>query len=205
MANAASISIGKIVNSNSHVDYVCQVFGRRETAQPIEPAAYALGSFVAIALEEGAWRGGRLVGVVYNTMLVNPDFGSLGPRLSPRTDLTIVSPDLFDETATLVGIVTVGWQPPQGKWQQGMPAIAATVNNTVQTLSDEEIVAFHLDAQKRLVMRYVPLLLAQNSPLVQPLLVTMADDLKRRFPAQARRIDLLRNQLAWKSIVQPAA
>jgi hypothetical protein len=201
---AAPRTIGKIVKSNTHIDYVCQVFGRRETPQLPQPEEYALGSFVAIALEEGTWAGGRLVGVIYNTLLINPDFGNLGPRLSPLPDLKIVSPDLFDETAILVGIIAVGWQTPSGQWRQGIPEVAALVNNAVQRLNEPEVAALHTDAQGRVCMRYAPILLAQNNPIVQPLLVQIADRLLIHFPAQARQLTVMRNNLAWKSIVQPA-
>lgn len=201
---AAPCILGKVVKSNTHIDYVCQIFGRRETARVPKPEEYALGAFVALALEGGEWEGGRLIGIIYNTLLVNPDFGNLGPRLSPPTDLRVVSPDLFDETAVLIGIITVGWQTPQGQWRQGIPEVAAQVNNEVQRLSDAEIRALHTDANGRVSMRYASILMAQNSPLVQPLLVRVADKLLHTFPAEARRIAVLRNNLAWKSIIQPA-
>lgn len=196
--------IGKVVKSNTHIDYVCQVFGKRETEHLPQPEEYALGSFVAIRLEGGAWGGGRIVGVVYNTLLINPEFGNLGPRLSPPTDLRVVSPDLFDETATLVGIIAVGWQTPDGRWRQGIPEVTAQVNNEVLRLSDAEVCALHTDEQRRVCMRYAPILLAQNSPIVQPLLVRIADRLLSFFPSQARQLTVMRNNLAWKSIVQPA-
>lgn len=45
---------------------------------------YSFGSFVSIQLDQLEQ---RLIGVIYNTLLMNPDFGNLGPRLSPRQDL----------------------------------------------------------------------------------------------------------------------
>lgn len=196
--------LGKVVKSNTHIDYVCQVFGRRETARVPQPEEYALGAFVSMKLEGGAWAGGRLVGIIYNTLLMNPEFGNLGPRLSPPTDLRVVSPDLFDETAVLIGIITVGWQTPQGRWRQGIPEVAAQVNNEVQLLSDAEFRALHLDGQGSVCLHYAPILLAQNSPMVPPLLMRVADRLLESFPSQARRITVVRNNLAWKSIVQQA-
>lgn len=195
--------LGKIVSSNSHLDYVCRIFGRREADRLPLPEEYGAGAFVSIQLEEGGWAGGRIVGLIYDTLLLNPDFGSLGPRLSPTSDLKIVSPDLLDETAVLVGIWAVGWCTPRGEWRQGFPEVAAAVNSTVQRLRDEEVVALHADSSGRVSLRYAPLLLAQNNPIVMPLLMRIADRLQALFPAQARRITVLRNTLAWKSIVQP--
>ena len=79
------LPIGKIVKSNSHIDYVCQVFGQGETLHPPAPSAYGFGSFVAVELETPGASGRALVGLVYNTLLMNPEFGALGPRLSPRS------------------------------------------------------------------------------------------------------------------------
>ncbi|MFO7635415.1 MAG: hypothetical protein R6W76_22915, partial [Caldilinea sp.] len=75
--------IGKIVKSNSHIDYVCQVYGFGETPQPPAPEDYSFGAFVAAELEQDGGAGATLVGLIYNTLLMNPEFGSLGPRLSP--------------------------------------------------------------------------------------------------------------------------
>src|SRR5262245_59514836 len=46
----AGIGIGKIVRSESHVRYTCQVFGSGEVSAPPEPADYAFGSFVRVPL-----------------------------------------------------------------------------------------------------------------------------------------------------------
>ena len=132
-------AIGKIVKSNTHIDYVCQVYNLGEVEQCPQPGDYGFGTFVAIELDDGAPLGNRLVGVIYNTLLMNPDFGSLGPRLSPRQDLEIFTPDYLAETATLVGLIAVGWIDAQGVCRQGVPPQAATVNNRVTRLDDERI------------------------------------------------------------------
>jgi hypothetical protein len=194
-------SIGKIVKSNSHVDYVCQVFALGEVESTPSPTAYTFGTFVSIELENEA---GRIVGVIYNTLLMNPEFGSLGPRLSPRSDIEVFSPDYLAETSTLVGIFAVGWVDATGRVQQGVPALASTVNCPVQRLSADEMRSFHSDGNERLNLRYAPLLLAQNNPLASSLLITVIDQLAALFPANSAQLAVMRNNLAWKSMVQPA-
>ena len=189
------------MKSNSHVDYVCQVYGPGEVASAPPPTAYTFGTFVSIALENDA---GRLIGVIYNTLLMNPDFGSLGPRLSPRSDVEIFSPDYLAETATLVGIFALGAVDAAGRVQQGVPALAATVNCPVTRLSDAALVDFHASNNGRLNLRYAPLILAQNNPLAPPLLIAVIDQLAALFPASCAQLTVMRNNLAWKSIVQPA-
>src|SRR5713101_6204463 len=92
------MDIGKIVKSSSHIDYVCQVYGPREVEQAPALADYAFGRFVRIAVHSEQ-RGEHdtqiisalgkntepqtfAVGVIYDTILVNPEFGQLSPRLS---------------------------------------------------------------------------------------------------------------------------
>ena len=196
-------AIGKIVKSSTHVDYVCQIYSPNEVAVPPKPTDYCFGCFVSIRLDENGDSGGQLIGVIYNTLLMNPDFGSLGPRLSPRQEVEIFAPDYLAETATLVGIITVGWIDAEGRCHQGVPMLAATVNSPVYYLDDESLCQFHQDAAERLCLRYVPLLLSQNNPLVPPLLINIVDRLALLFPNQRGQLTLMRNNLAWKSIVQP--
>ena len=44
------MSIGKIVKSDSHISYVCQIHGPREVETQPVPADYAFGRFVLIAI-----------------------------------------------------------------------------------------------------------------------------------------------------------
>jgi hypothetical protein len=202
-------TIGKIVNSNSHVDYVCQVFGPGEIDRAPAAADYTFGTFVRVTLgaEDGVADEGNLVGIIYNTLLLNPEFGSLGPRLSPRRETEIFTPDYLAETATLVGIFAVGWLDAAGNPQQGVPPLAAAVNAPVARLEEDELRRFHQETGQengRLSLRYVPLLLAQNNPLAPALLLAVLDQLAALFPANRGQLAVMRNNVAWKSIVQPA-
>ena len=192
--------IGKLVKSNSHVDYVCQIYGQNETADPPSPSDYRFGNFVRIGL--GQPNQGHLVGVIYNTILMNPDFGSLGPRLSPPADLEIFSPDYLVEKAILVGIVAIGHVGGEGNVRQGVPPFAATVDAMVETMTDEEVAAFHGHGET-LYIRYAPLLMTQNNPLALNLLLDIIQRLEPQFPEQRGRLRILRTNLAWKSCVEP--
>lgn len=197
--------IGKIVKSNAHADYVCQIYTPGEIPAPPQPADFAFGSFAAIDLEDSLGRRyGELVGVIYNTLLMNPEFGSLGPRLSPRQELEIFAPDYLQETATLVGVFALGWVDEAGVCHQGIPGLAATVGAQVRRMQAEEIRAFHTPAQGGVQVRYVSLLMGQNNPLATPLLLDMVDRLIRLFPEQTAQLAVLRNNLAWRAIVEPA-
>lgn len=196
--------IGKVVSSNSHIDYVCQVYGPGEFESPPPPADYAFGSFVVIGMEGAQVPGDKLIGVIYNTLLVNPDYGSLGPRLSSRQDLEIFSPDYLSETATLIGIMVLGGFDADGSAHQGVPGPASAINASVYKLSEDEIRAFHRNAQGRLQLHYAPLLMNQGNPLISPLFINIVDQLSTLFPDQQQQLTVMRNNLAWKNIVRPA-
>jgi hypothetical protein len=70
-------------------------------------------------------------------------------------------------------------------------------------LAEEALRDFHQDASRRLALRYVPLLLSLNNALAMPLLLNIVDRLSELFPDQRSQLKLMRNNLAWKSVVQP--
>ena len=196
--------IGHIVNSNSHIDYVCQLASPFEREQRPAPDAYAFGAFVAIDLpQQPAADPPCLIGVIYNTLLVNPNFTNLGPRLTSQSEQAVFSPDLIDEIAMLVGVLALGWQDAAGP-QQGTPRLAAEVSADVRTLTDEEVRQFHRDAGGRLTLRYAATLLALNNPLVPALLLEIIDRLGSLFPEEQAILQVMRDNVAWKSIVRPA-
>jgi hypothetical protein len=197
--------IGKIVKSNTHVDYVCQVYAPGEIEPCPSPEDYTFSTFVRVGLNADTAQGALssyLVGLIYSTILMNPEFGNLGPRLSPPADLEVFSPDYLREQATLVGIVAVGQVTPAGV-HQGVPLLAATVGAEVETMAADEVRAFHR-SDNGLSLAYAPLLLAQGDPLIPHLLLNVVNRLGDLFPDQKRQLAVLRGNLAWKTSVTPA-
>ena len=190
--------LGKIIKSNSHTDYICQVYGPSEVETPPAPEDYAFGTFVRVEMGNDRW----LVGIIYDTMLFNPDFGRLGPRLSPEPELAVFSPDYLNEKATLVGIAAVGMMDAAGNVVQGVPALAASTDALVERMTDEQIRTFH-QGNPIPQLAYAPLLLAQGSPLALPLLQTVIARLMALFPNQADLLAVLQDDLAWKAQVCP--
>jgi hypothetical protein len=194
--------IGKIVKSNSHIDYVCQVFGLGEREEVPSPADYAFGRFVCVAVDGAADAG--LVGVIYDTILMNPEFGSLGPRLSPKSALEIFSPDYLNEKATLVGILLLGSLPEGGGPAiQGIPAIGGSVDALVSELAPDEIRRFH-DSPHGPRLAYVPQLMTQANPLIPHLVLNILEQVMACFPEHRTALDVLRHNLAWRTQVEQA-
>lgn len=200
-----AVPIGKIVKSNSHIDYVCQVYGAGDLPRQPRPADWAFGEFVAVELASAGEEDGHLVGVIYNTLLLNPEFGNMGPRLAPHGEGEVFTPDLLNERAILVGILALGWRDGDGAFHQGVPATVAEVDGGVRGLDGDEVRAFHRGADGRVALRYAALLQGLNNPLVPQLLLKIIDRLTALFPDQGRRLQVMRDNVAWKSIVQPAS
>ncbi|GAG66427.1 unnamed protein product [marine sediment metagenome] len=190
--------IGKIVKSNSHTDYVCQIYTAGEIAEPPKPVDYAFSTFVSIPMNEG----GSLVGLIYDTVLLNPDFGRLGPRLSSEVDLAFFSPDYLNEKLTLVGIAAIGTLMKTGDVLQGVPPVTVNSDTLVYKMTLDQTRAFHA-GNPGPNLAYASLLLAQGSPLSPYLLRQVIDRLIELFPSNTALLSVLQTDLIWKSQVAP--
>jgi hypothetical protein len=195
------VRIGTIVRSNSHISYLCRIYGKLETEGIPEPDQFAFGTFVTLAPVESSPI--RLVGVVRDTILLNPDYGNFGPRLSSDAELAVLSPDYLNEKGVLVEVLILGWTE-RGCAHHAVPAVAVQIGTRVETIDEEDVYGFHRDGNGRFVMGYLPSLLTRNDPMLAHLLLTILDRLEPAFPGQRRVIAVLRNNLAWKARVVPA-
>ena len=191
--------LGRVVKSNSHVDYVVQIFAPGEVASPPRPEDYAFGSFVRIAVDGGD----SLIGVIYDTLLLNPSYGTLGPRLSGEPERGTFAPDYLPETMTVVGVAVLGLrsETPRGiVYRQGVPPLAARVGAEAHLLSDSdsEFVAFHR-GESGPVVAYLPRLAAMGNPAMPELLNGLLGRLIAAFPDNAATLSVLQTNLDWTS------
>ena len=190
--------IGKIVKSNAHHDYVCQVYQAGEVEQGPTRQDYPFGRFVRIDLDDGRW----LVGLIYDTVLLNPEYGRFGPRLSGQQELTVFAPDYLREQATLLGIVASGLMNQSDTVWQGVPPMAASNDVLVRQLDEATIRQFHqVEGQLRLI--YIPYLMTLNSPLVLPLIRRVMNQLMTLVPAQSLLLAVVEQQMTWRSQITP--
>lgn len=246
-------SIGKIVRSDSHVRYTCQVYAPGEVAIPPSPQDHAFGTFVRIPLrttapaylsadvlppsdgyptgqyaaadaygtqllpdtagETSTWA----VGLIYDTLLVNPAFGTLGPRLSNDTQVELFSPDYLAERATLVSILLLGTleqcQPdaPISCVFHGVPELAPDLGAPVVPLSENDVRGFHYFADggaksgpAYLHMGYLPHAIAQDHALLPMAMLRTIERLERLFPTNAALLSIVKRNFAWHLKVQTA-
>lgn len=193
--------LGKVVKSNSHCDYVVQLEDRMDVIAPPEPEDYGFGSFVK--LEEMSGRHWA-VGVIYNSLLFNPLFLSNGPRLSSEPD-PLFTPDLINETRTLLGVVLVGSLVREGDrlyGVHGIPRIVVPVNTPACRMTQEEVYRFHLNQEGRSQFCYYGHLLRFGgsfaSQLTQQILKELVDS-DLFSGAEKRALEILCKELSWKN------
>ena len=226
------MDIGKIVKSDSHISYVCQVYGPHDRETQPAPPDYAFGRFVRVAIRNGQDDGNDnhldramgkdytpktyAVGVIYDTILQNPAFGSLGPRLSNETQVELFSPDYITEKAILIYIMILGMleqrQTPDGQFEMlsiahGVPPLALELDSEIETMSDEEVRAFHHfsdrhDEEAYLHMGYVPHIIAQRSSLLPLVTLRIIDQLERLFPRNLSLLSIVKRNFAWRLKVE---
>ncbi len=186
--------IAKIVRSNSHVDYVARVFGSFESPEAVTPNDYRFGQFVKIAGHAGA-----VVGVIYNSFLLNSAYGDFGPRLSTSQEQNaIFSPDYLNEQGVLIGLLLVGWHDGEA-YQQGLPREVLPINADVETLSDAEVHAFHHNAPSGLELKYYNHVTTHAGYFTYQLLATIVEQLEGLANERDRaRLQVLRKSLAWQ-------
>jgi hypothetical protein len=192
-------TIGKIIKSNSHIDYVCQVSGPGETARPPLPEEHALGAWVGIPA--GSEADSSAVGLVYDTQLYNPDYGTFGPRLSSTQQLEVFSPDYLNETATLLGVLVVGQMRGEARARSGYCPVAASIGAEVTRMGEERVRAFH-SGPGGLDLTYYSLLLSIAEPIMPALMLSVLDGLDALLPEHGRTLGALRTSLSWRTRVE---
>lgn len=235
--------IGKIVKSDSHINYVCQIFGPLEANEQPRPEDYAFGRFVRVAIrseqhddmfdsfidydKQASQRPTTYaVGVIYDTILQNPAYGLLGPRLSNETQVELFSPDYISEKSVLIyvmilGMIEQGGQGEQGEIPapqpvsitQGVPLLSLELDSEVETMTDEEVAAFHFfsdpssssvqsDGQPYLHMGYLPHVISQRNSLLPMVALRIIDQLEHLFPQNLALLSIVKRNFAWRLKVE---
>src|SRR5258706_5592800 len=224
------MNIGKIVKSDSHINYVCQIHGPVEFDQQPDPADYAFGLFVRIAIRseqsddhdvslqltpgKRSESQKHAVGVIYDTILVNPAFGSLGPRLSNETQVELFSPDYISEKAVIIYVMVLGMIEQRLTLESereilsvmhGVPLLSLELGSVVETMTDDEVCVFHYFSDPEpttkgqyLHMGYLPHIIAQRSSLLPMVTLQIIDQLERLFPQNLALLSLVKRNFAWR-------
>lgn len=192
--------IGKVVRSSSHCDYVVQLDTRHDVDQPPNTEDYGFGRFVRLEDSERHWA----VGIIYDSQLFNSAFFNSGPRLTTTPD-PVFTPDLIQDTLTLLSVVLVGSLRQAGRkafGQHGIPSVVVPVNTSVYPMTQAEVHRFHHSSDDRPQFCYYSHLLRSGgsfaAALTQQVLTELIDsDLFAE--ADQRALQVLCKELSWKS------
>ncbi|HEX8844043.1 MAG TPA: hypothetical protein VF791_05340 [Pyrinomonadaceae bacterium] len=192
------VRLAKIVKSNSHVDYVGRVIDALEVFDPPGAADYGFAQFVSMPLDDGS----EIIGVIYNSQLINPEYGNFGPRLSSVPDNSVLSPDYLNERGLLIGILLLGWRDASKASHQSVPRRVIPVNQEVYRLADEDVRRFHTDRDGHVRLHYYSLVLTHAGLFSAPLIEAIIEQLEPACEAEERqRLCVLKQALVWQRTV----
>lgn len=197
------LTIASIVESNGQMDYVAEVYRDHDKAAVPEKQDYEFGQPVYVKTtvrgEERA-----LVGVVYESQLVNPDQGRDGPRLS-TPDQELFVPGYVDEKQTLLGIALLGsaeltpFEGGQGfaSVSQELPRWTLDIDDSVSKLSDAGFRRFHRpDGQ--LALRYYDRLVATAERFGAEVTLSLIERLRAETDQEAM-LDVIERKVRWET------
>ncbi|MEK7834070.1 MAG: hypothetical protein AAB401_23485 [Acidobacteriota bacterium] len=189
--------IAKIVKSNSHVDYAARILDPFETGEAPKAEDYGFAQFVKVTVG-----GGEVVGVIYNSQLINPEFGNYGPRLSTPPELnSVFSPDYLNEQGVLIGVLLLGWRDERGV-HQGVPRSVMPINSQVETMTEDEVRRFHRGKNGAAQLGYYAHVTTHAGDFAFQLLAAIADQLEELLDESQRAgLSVLRRTLSWQQTV----
>lgn len=196
------LTIASIVESNGQMDYVAEVYRDHDKAAVPEKQDYEFGQPVYI---ETTVRGEEraLVGVVYESLLVNPDQGRDGPRLS-TPDQELFVPGYVDEKQTLLGIALLGvaeLAPVDGgqgfaSVSHKLPRWTLDIDDPVSKLSDAGFRRFH-QPDGQLALRYYDRLVETAGQFGAEVTLSLIERL-RAGTSSENTLDLIERKIRWE-------
>jgi hypothetical protein len=198
------VRIGSIVSSNSHLDYVVEVFKERECDRPPELHEREFGQPVFIRKTiDGTEH--AVMGVIYDTQLVDPDQGRTGPRLA-QDDQAQFTPGYIEERTTLAGVALLGTATITEDGTitdptHQMPRWTLEVEDTVFHCPDELTATFHT-VDEQLQLAYIDRLVDIAGDLGAEVIAGIIDRLRTTLPdddANQRVLDVVEQNIQWQA------
>lgn len=189
------MKIAKIVSSNSHIDYIGRVIDSLDTTEPPSAEDFGFAKFVGLEFADKT----QMIGVIYNSMLINPDYANYGPRLSPKPELGSFSPDYLNEQGFLIGILLLGVKETDGQITHGVPRRVVPAGQEVYKIEANEIKKFHTDKNDCLQIHYYSQIIAHAGLFAVPLLESIIEQLSLDCSeSDKQRLGVLKQTLAWQ-------
>lgn len=198
------VRIGSIVSSNSHLDYLVEVYKERDCDRPPELHEREFGQPVFIKKAvDGTER--AIMGVIYDTQLVDPDQGRTGPRLA-QDDQAQFTPGYIEERTTLAGVALLGTatinearaiEDPTHR----MPRWTLEVDDTVYQCPDQVTVDFHT-VEDQIQLAYLDRLVDIAGDLGAEVIIALIDRLRAMLPEDdpnQRVLDVVEQNVQWQA------
>ena len=186
--------IAKIVSSNSHIDYIGRVIDDLDAENPPGSADYGFAQFVSVPSDAE-----EMVGIIYDSKLVNPEYANYGPRLSPKPALGNFSPDYLNEQGVLIGILLLGSLDGGGTGDHGVPRRVVPAGQDVSTIDLNTVKRFHADKIDCLQIHYYSQVIAHAGLFAVPLLESIIGQLAVDCsPTDLQRLGVLKQTLTWQ-------
>ncbi len=187
------MNIAKIVSSNSHVDYIARVIDEFDVENPPAAEDHGFAQFVSLPMGSS-----EMIGVIYDSKLINPEYANYGPRLSPKPVLGNFSPDYLNEQGILIGILLLGSVDSE-RSVQGVPRLVVPPGQDVFKISAEAVKQFHTGEDDSIQLHYYSLVISHAGPFAAPLLETIIDSLSLNCPEiERQKLGILRQNLIWQ-------
>ena len=198
------VRIGSIVSSNSHLDYVAEVYKERDCDRPPKLHEREFGQPVFLKkVVDGTEH--VVIGVIYDTQLVDPDQGRTGPRLA-QDDQAQFTPGYIEERTTLAGIALLGTavitdDRAIAEPSQQMPRWTLEVDDTVYHCPEQFVETFHrVDGSVQLA--YMDRLVDIAGDLGAEVVVTLIDRLRSLLPeddSAQQVLDVVEQNVQWQA------
>jgi hypothetical protein len=193
--------IGSVIGSNSHIDYVGEVYTETMRENPPEPTDFEFGQFVYV-LKEVQGRTRAFIGIIYDTQLVDPDQGRSGPRLAQPEEQNVFQPSYVDEKQVLTGIALLGHaEVEDGELvdpEHSIPRWTLEIDDVVQKLSEEDVVRFH-EVEGEVRLEYYQRIVDVAGGFAEDILSQVLTLLKRERPGEADALDVIQRNLEWQT------
>jgi len=200
------LTLGTVAQSHSQMDYVVEVYRERERERPPEKQDYEFGqpvySTTTIRDEKYA-----VVGVVYDSQLVDPDQGREGPRLS-TPDQEMFVPGYVDEKRTLLSVALLGYGRLSSRTDakeydlvdvaQEIPKWTLDVDDPVFKLSFEGFRRFHFP-EGNLQLQYYDRLISTANRFGSEVTLTLIDHLRNETRADENMLNVIEQKVRWEA------
>lgn len=199
--NEDDTQLGKVVESHSHIDYICEIYNDGMRDNPPDPTDYEFGQFVYIRKDIGE-RECCFVGVIYDTQIVDPDQGRTGPRLAQPEEQNIFQPSYVDEKQVLAGIALLGHVTVEDgeivEADHSIPRWTLEVDDVVRKLSEDEMVAFH-EVDGEVKLEYYQRVVDVAGGFAEDILSQILERLKQERPGEADALNVIQRNLEWQT------